>query len=183
MSKEGVSQRIWIVGPPGSGKTTLASRLKQDLSLPHYELDALFWQADWNKTDKKLFIENVHEIVKQRKWVVDGQYSSVHHILAKYADTIIWLDVKRRQTFPSLIKRTLKRLITKEKLWNGNRERIGNALQFFSYAFHVYPEVLHHNEKLFHQLKEASHVTCLRINKREEVEQVLKKIKRLEEKG
>ncbi|APT47284.1 hypothetical protein BSA145_16255 [Bacillus safensis] len=130
-----------------------------------------------------MFIDNVHEIVKQKKWVVDGQYSSVHHILAEYADTIIWLDVKRRQTFTRLMKRTFKRLITREKLWNGNKERMGNALQFFSYAFQVYPEVIHQNEKLFHKLKEESHVKCLRIDKRDEADQVLMKIKNLEKKG
>lgn len=183
LNNKGASQRIWIVGPPGSGKTTFAHQLKQELTLPHYELDALFWQANWKKTDKTVFIDNVHEIVKQKKWVVDGQYSSVHHILAEYADTIIWLDVKRRQTFPRLMKRTFKRLITREKLWNGNKERMGNALQFFSYAFQVYPEVIHQNEKLFHKLKEESHVKCLRIDKRDEADQVIMKIKNLEKKG
>ncbi|WOI42948.1 P-loop NTPase family protein [Bacillus altitudinis] len=183
MNNEGASQRIWIVGPPGSGKTTLAHHLKQEFMLPHYELDALFWQANWKKTDRKLFIDNVHEVVKQKKWVIDGQYSSVHHILTEYADTIIWLDVKRRKTFPRLMKRTFKRLMTREKLWNGNKERIGNALQFFSYAFHVYPEVLHQNEKLFHKLKKESRVKCLRIDKQEAVDLVLRKIKNLEKKG
>ncbi|WP_155762189.1 AAA family ATPase [Bacillus safensis] len=49
LNNKGASQRIWIVGPPGSGKTTLAHQLKQELALPHYELDALFWQANWKK--------------------------------------------------------------------------------------------------------------------------------------
>ncbi|WP_418202155.1 hypothetical protein [Bacillus safensis] len=60
---------------------------------------------------------------------------------------------------------------------------MGNALQFFSYAFQVYPEVIHQNEKLFHKLKEESHVKCLRIDKRDEADQVLMKIKNLEKKG
>ncbi|MER3124985.1 AAA family ATPase [Bacillus pumilus] len=183
MTNEGANQRIWIIGAPGSGKTTLANQLKQELTLPHYELDALFWQANWKKTDKNLFIETVHEVVKQKQWVVDGQYSSVHHILAEYADTIIWLDVRRRKTFPRLIKRTFKRLITREKLWNGNKERMGNALQFFSYAFHVYPQVIYQNEKLFHKLKKDLHVKCLRIDNQEEADEVVMKIKNLEKKG
>lgn len=40
--------RIAIVGNSGSGKSTLARILSGKLNIPHIELDALNWRADWN---------------------------------------------------------------------------------------------------------------------------------------
>ena len=39
-----------------------------------------------------------------------------------HASTIIWLDLPRRTVLRRLIVRTLRRSITREELWNGNRE-------------------------------------------------------------
>ncbi len=36
--------RIYIVGGPGSGKTTLARRLADELVLPFYEMDVIGWE-------------------------------------------------------------------------------------------------------------------------------------------
>ncbi|MGE6631467.1 AAA family ATPase [Bacillus sp. NPDC077027] len=177
MNKRTFGNRIWIVGPPGSGKTTLADQIEHDLDIPHYELDALFWQADWEKTEKQQFLDAVDHLAKKDKWVVDGQYTSVHNILAEYADTIIWLDFQRRNTFPRLVKRTFKRLVTRQKLWNGNREKVTNALQFFAYAFHIYPKVIRHNEELFHTLDQKSSVQCLRVRKPDCLKQIVEEMK------
>ncbi|MBT8194426.1 MAG: AAA family ATPase [Acidimicrobiia bacterium] len=35
-------ERIAVVGPPGSGKTTVARELADRLHLPHIELDSIF---------------------------------------------------------------------------------------------------------------------------------------------
>ena len=38
------------------------------------------------------------------------------------ADTVVWLDPPKRVVMSSVIRRTLRRVITREELWNGNRE-------------------------------------------------------------
>ncbi|MCA9687607.1 MAG: hypothetical protein KC457_35935, partial [Myxococcales bacterium] len=49
------------------------------------------------------------------------------------ADVIVWLDLPRRQYMPALTARTLKRAITREELWNGNRERLRELLSLDPY--------------------------------------------------
>ena len=44
------------------------------------------------------------------------------------ADLIIWLDYPFYIVFTRLLKRTIKRFITKEVLWNGNTENFFNQL-------------------------------------------------------
>lgn len=37
-----IGNKIWIVGPPGAGKSTLARYISGILNIPHYELDSFF---------------------------------------------------------------------------------------------------------------------------------------------
>ena len=39
------------------------------------------------------------------------------------ADTIVWLDLGRRHTIPRVVRRSLRRVVRREQLWNDNRER------------------------------------------------------------
>ena len=52
------SQRISIIGTSGCGKTTLARQLCQRLAIPHIELDALHWEANWTEVPTN-FIESI----------------------------------------------------------------------------------------------------------------------------
>ncbi len=48
--------KINVVGTSGVGKSTLARRLAQILSLPYIEMDRLYWRPDWQGTpDDELF--------------------------------------------------------------------------------------------------------------------------------
>jgi adenylate kinase family enzyme len=40
----------------------------------------------------------------------------------KQADTIVWLDLPRRIVMTRVIWRTIRRVLTREELWNGNKE-------------------------------------------------------------
>ena len=115
-------QRVVVVGTTGSGKTTLAARLATLLNLPHVELDALHWDADW--TPSPLFRERVAKALEPPRWVVDGNYSAVRDIGWGRADTLVWLDYPFYVVMRQLTRRTLERGLGRETLWNGNRERL-----------------------------------------------------------
>ncbi len=120
--------RIHVVGTSGSGKTTLASRIAGLLEIPHVELDALHWGPDWAMPELEAFREKVAEAVKGEAWVVDGNYSKVRDIVWAKADTVIWLDYSLPLVFWRVLWRTLRRSLTGEELWNGNRESMKDAL-------------------------------------------------------
>jgi adenylate kinase family enzyme len=123
-------RRIVVIGTTGSGKTTLADQLSQRLAIPHVELDALHWGANWTPVSPTIFLERTVQALNGDAWVVDGNYSQVRTIIWSRADTIIWLDYSLWVIMRQLLWRTFRRILTGEELWNGNREAVSKT--FFS---------------------------------------------------
>ncbi len=122
-------KRISVVGTSGSGKTTLARKISQHLKIPHVELDAIHNQPNWTEAPLEIFRQRVEEAVSGDSWVVDGNYSKVRDIVWNRADMVVWLDYLLPLIMKQIVSRTLKRVVTQEELWNGNRE---NWVIFFS---------------------------------------------------
>lgn len=115
--------RIVVVGTTGCGKTALARQLSRLFGVPHVELDALNWQANWTTAPTDLFRQRVEEALKGDGWVVDGNYSAVRDIVWPRATTLVWLDYNLWVIMWRLVSRTFRRTVTREELWSGNRER------------------------------------------------------------
>lgn len=121
-------KRVAIVGASGSGKSTLAQRLAMKIGGQYVELDALFHRADWEPTPTPEFRAKVATALDTERWVTAGNYSTVMDIIHGQADTIVWLDRPRWLVTLRVVKRSLKRVIFRERLWNGNRERWRNLI-------------------------------------------------------
>ncbi len=135
-------RRIVVIGSTCSGKTTLAAQLAQLLGVCHVELDALNWQPNWIQSPPEVFRACVADALSANAWVVDGNYSKARDIVWGRADTIIWLDYALPVILARLTKRTLRRVITRQELWNGNRETLRGALlsrdSLFMWALKTY---------------------------------------------
>lgn len=119
--------RIVILGASGSGKTTLANKLCVRLNLPCYDMDNLAWMPGWTQRPREELRAHVREVTAADRWVISGNYSSVRDIVWTRADTVVWLDFPLRIVLWRLFRRTLKRVITQENLWEtGNTERWSN---------------------------------------------------------
>ncbi|HEX7736700.1 MAG TPA: AAA family ATPase [Ktedonobacteraceae bacterium] len=126
--KVGSMRRIVVVGTSGSGKTTLARQLGRALGIPAVELDALHWEPNWQTAEAAVLRERVAEALSGEAWVVDGNYNKLRDLTWGRADTVIWLDYNLRVVMSRVIMRTFRRAFSGEELWNGNRERLENAL-------------------------------------------------------
>ncbi len=123
-------QRISVIGSSASGKTTVARGLSKALGLPHLELDSVFHLSGWQQLDDDAFRARVAAFVQGDTWVVDGNYTShgVAQAVWPRADTVVWLDPPRATVLRRVVARTLRRMITREELWNGNREPWSNLI-------------------------------------------------------
>jgi adenylate kinase family enzyme len=116
----GCPRRILVAGTSGSGKTTLAARIGEILQVPHVEIDALFHGPGW--TPRPTFEEDVRRFAEEPRWVTEWQYSHVRALLAGRADLLVWLDLSRRRVMEQVVRRTLRRRLGRQVLWNGNVE-------------------------------------------------------------
>jgi len=117
-----------VVGASGSGKTTVARALAARIHAPLIELDALMHQPGWAPRPDHEFKREVENATAQDTWVVDGNYRQVviEGPVWQRADTVVWVDPPRRTVMRQLFARTLRRAVTREVLWNGNREPLSN---------------------------------------------------------
>jgi len=122
--------RISVVGNSGSGKSTVSRAVSDRLSLPYLELDSVHHQPGWTFRPDDEMREIVAGFVAGDGWVVDGNYTSngVAEIVWSRADTLIWLDLPRLLVTGRVIGRSLRRVVTREELWSGNRERWRNLV-------------------------------------------------------
>jgi len=118
--------RVVVVGTSCSGKTTFARRLASILGTPCFELDSLYWGPQW--TPRSDFEEVVRIAVQQPRWIIDGNYSRVRHIIWCRCTAIVWLDYSFARVFWRALGRTVRRVAVGERLYGRNRETIGNAL-------------------------------------------------------
>ena len=122
------ARRINVIGTSAAGKTMLAASLAGLLRIPHIELDALHWEADWTEVSPEVMRERVTAAIAGDAWVVDGNYAVVRDLVWARAEAIVWLDLPLRTILWRFASRTARRLIHREELWAGNRERLRTQL-------------------------------------------------------
>ncbi|MDZ7678189.1 MAG: hypothetical protein U5K29_06535 [Acidimicrobiales bacterium] len=121
-------RRVSVVGTSGSGKSRLARRIAAAIGAPWIELDAAHHQRGWEPIDPERFLVEVDRATSGDRWVVDGNYRAVvcEGPVWERADTVVWLDLPRRTVMRQIVVRTVRRTVTREELWNGNREPLSN---------------------------------------------------------
>jgi adenylate kinase family enzyme len=123
-------ERIVVVGTSCCGKTVFSRQLAHYLGSPRVELDEFYWAQDWTPKPDSEFRRLVEAAASGPRWVVEGNYGRVRDILWPRATTIVWLNYGFSTVLVRALGRTLKRIVTKEKLWHGNRESVRRS--FFS---------------------------------------------------
>ena len=124
------------MGCSGSGKSTFAKRLEEELGYPVIELDNFFHLPNWQQKPYELFKSEVSDSLERSLkladgWIVDGNYlSKLGDLIISRADVVIWFNFPKAKVMSRIIKRSLRRALTQEELWNGNRESILNLLRW-----------------------------------------------------
>ena len=118
-----------LASASGNGKTTLGRELARRLEVPFHELDALHHGPGWTEATADELRALVEPLVAEDEWVVDGAYrGKLGDLVLERADLVVWLDLPLRVWLPRLLRRTVRRVVRREELWNGNRETLRNVL-------------------------------------------------------
>lgn len=175
--------RIVVVGTTSSGKSTLAKRLAERIGGDFIELDALHWEPNWVEAKHEVFRKRVETATNSRAWVVAGNYHVVRDLIWPKAEAVIWLDYSLPLVFWRLLTRTIRRWVTQEELWNGNREKlwwhfkIWSGESLFHWLFKTYWRRKREYPILFAQL-EHSHLKIYHFTKPAETENWFSKVAR-----
>ena len=172
-------QRIVVVGTTSSGKSTLASRLARKIGADYIELDALYWELNWTPAEPFDFFVRVEEAIDSEVWVAAGNYRLVRDLIWQKAELVIWLDYPLPLLFWRLLTRTVRRWVTQEELWNGNRESLLPHFKFWSddslfhWLFKTYWRRKREYPLLF-SLPENAHLKVIHFTNPKETEEWLK---------
>ena len=138
--------KIYIVGPVGSGKTTMAKELSKSLNIPFYELDKVVYDDENHHKRTPVQIEKrMYSILQQKEWIVEDVGREVFLPLLKEADVVYYLD-KNRFT---LYKRCFGRWI---KQWIGLEE--GS----YQPSFSMFLQQIHWIDKDFHNIEKKNRI-------------------------
>lgn len=88
-------RRVVVVGGGGSGKSTVARSLGEQLGLPVIHLDLIYWRPGWDPTPADEFVLRIDEALDAPAWVCDGNYGATMDMRLGRADTLVFLDLSR----------------------------------------------------------------------------------------
>lgn len=164
-------ERISVIGVTGSGKTTFARALAAQLGCPHIELDNLYHRPNWTTLPADEFRARVQVTLARSgpRWVVDGNYSEARPLIWPQADTVIWLNYHIGHIMWRLWWRTLRRVSTREPLWEAQnvetwRAQFLSRESLFLWAWNTYHRHRRDYPRLLAQPANA-HLTVLRFKR------------------
>lgn len=110
-------RRVLVVGPPGVGKSWVASRLARHLDLAHTELDGFKLRPGKTLAAPAEVAAAVQDLCNRGEWLLDGNWSDDDFAAAVWdrADLVVWLDYPRPVVMSQVIRRSVRRLVRREE--------------------------------------------------------------------
>ena len=104
-----LGERICILGPSNSGKSTLADAIARKRGLKAIHLDQLYHlpNTDWQARPADEFLALHDEAITGEQWVIDGNYSKCMPQRLERATGLILLDVSTAASLLRYVRRTL----------------------------------------------------------------------------
>jgi adenylate kinase family enzyme len=176
-------KRVAVMGGSCAGKTTVSRRLAERLGVPHIEIDALHHDAGWNEAPADVLQARVQAAFDAAPdgWVCDGNYrSKLGNLVLERADTLVFLDPPFARTFGRSLRRTLGRTITREELWNGNREQFRHFFTRYWIPWWVIQTHRHYSREIPKRAAAHPHLDLVRLRGDDEVDDWLQSIQATE---
>lgn len=107
--------KIYIIGPPASGKTTLSKMLSKRYNIKSYELDCIVWDDNNHimrddKTIKRMF----NDILVRDSFIIEDVGRSIFREELKKCDKIYYIKMNKLEAYKRVIKRLINQKLGKE---------------------------------------------------------------------
>ena len=166
-----------VIGNTCAGKSTLASKLAERLSVPFVDLDALFWKPNWEPSPRDEFRSRVDAATKDGGWVLAGNFSMQWDISWSRAEIVVWLDVTLPVVVARVLSRSYRRWRSGEMLWGTNHERFFPQLKIWDEKTSLAAFALRHHAQKIRDYEAAMkderwrHLTFHRFRSNDEADQ------------
>ena len=102
--------KIYIIGPPGSGKTTLAKLLSRKNSIKYFQLDLLVFDDENGhmRRSEKEISKMFNKILKKESWIIEDFGRSKFERGIELSDRIYYLKLSKYQVTRRVITRWIK---------------------------------------------------------------------------
>ncbi len=109
--------KIYIIGSPGSGETTLAKVLSKRYNIKHYELDCIVY--DDNNNHRKRTKEEIEKlfftILKNKSFIIEDVGRNKFKKGRDICDKIYYIKLNKARIYKQMISRWFKQRLGKEK--------------------------------------------------------------------
>lgn len=109
--------KIYIIGSPGSGKTTLAKVLSKRYDIKYYELDCIVY--DDNNNHRKRTKEEIDKlfstILKNKSFIIEDVGRNKFKKGRDICDKIYYIKLNKVRIYKQMISRWFKQRLGKEK--------------------------------------------------------------------
>ncbi|PHM45578.1 ATPase AAA [Xenorhabdus miraniensis] len=160
--------KVWIVGSPGSGKSTMSRKVASALGCKHVELDAIVWNKGWTKCDFLSANAEINQLNEKHNSIVfDGGYDQFRSTLYEVVDVVILMSVPFPISFFRVLRRSVKRVLTKEMLWNGNIETFGGITKkdgMLHYAFTQRNKIRKKNRSIYSHFEGRKFIVASKLD-------------------
>ena len=125
-------RRVYVIGAPGSGKTTFAARLAARTGAPVFHLDNIYRVGGGNGPERSADerATDVGRILAKDEWIAEGVHLGWTQPLINAATHVVWLDQSFHQSTLRMLKRSIGLAVAEARRRKG-RERF---LRFRDYA-------------------------------------------------
>ncbi len=103
------ARRIVIIGRMGSGKSTLGTRLAEELALPIIHLSEHLKDAGERTGDAEQR-RRIQGLTAGREWIIEGSYFRVVDLLFAAATVVVILDVPMHRALARFLRRERSRV-------------------------------------------------------------------------
>lgn len=164
-------KRVILIGSPGSGKSTMSTKLAQILNLELYHLDNLFWSPGWIMASKEEQISITKDLIQKEEWLIDGNYNGTLELRLERADFVVFFDLPRWLCMVRIFKRMIQYRNQKRPDFNAGTERFN-----WEFVKYVWDFRKSKRPSIYKKLKQYPNKEIVILKSRKEVENFMKQI-------